>query len=368
MPNSDNPLTIAHISYSMDIGGAERALFQLMRAQRDFGHKVKLIVISRKGFYASEIEAEGIEVVALELSFIKFVTGISRLRKLFACVEVVHFHSTQPLLMCMSVLQRSPRYYFTMRGGVLTLPLKRRISYGITRFFVRHFFSGVSGNTRFAAQCVEKQFGLPQDSAFTTYNGIDFSLLQPTRAAADIRHQLGILDSAIVIGTSANLKAWKRTEKLLHALAGIADNVHLCIIGDGGQRKILENLAVDLGIEKRCHFTGMQESVGNFLQILDIFALPSNGTESFGNSVVEAMGMGIPSVVMCDSPGIVEHMQFDGGLVAENDEDLSKILKKLVDDRSGREQLGERSRPYVRDKYTYEKAVLGYNKLYESSY
>jgi len=367
MSEANRTMTIAHVSWRMGIGGAERALFQLMRAQRDFGHRVKLIVVSHKGFYAEEVEKEGIEVVALNLSLLNFVTGLSGLKKLFASTEVVHFHSTQPLLMAMSALQPVPRYYFTMRGGRLDLPLKRRMSYQVTRFYLRNFFSGVSGNTSFAAQCAEQRFGLPEGAAFTTYNGIDFDLLQPKRESTDVREELRIPSSAVVIGTSANLKAWKRTEKLLTAFAGLANDLHLCIIGDGGRRNFLENLAAELGIAERCHFTGMQENVSDYLQILDIFALPSDANESFGNSVVEAMGMGIPSVVMFDSPGIVEHMQFEGGLVAQNDEELSTILKSLVESKSYREQIGTQSSPYVRGKYTYQKAVLAYNKLYEST-
>jgi len=350
----------------MGIGGAERALFQLMRAQRDFGHKVKLIVVAEKGFYASEVEAEGIEVVVLNLSIFRFVTGLARLRKLFASAEVIHFHSTQPLLMALSCLQQAPRYYFTMRGGNLSLPLKRRISYAVTRFFVRYFFSGVSGNTHFAARCIERAFGLGAGVAFTTYNGIDFDLLQPQRQPADIRTELGIPRSAIVIGTSANLKVWKRTEKLLHVLSDMGDQVHLCIIGDGEQRNFLESLAGDLDLEDRCHFTGMQKNVSDYLQILDVFALPSDFNESFGNSVVEAMGMGIPSVVMSDSPGIVEHMQFEGGLVATNDQELVAILRDLTENEPNRKRIGALCRPHVRNRYTYLKAVLAYNKLYES--
>lgn len=366
MPEFESTLSITHVSYSMDIGGAERALFQLMRAQKDFGHSVRLIVVSKIGFYGSAAEKEGVEVIGLNLSFTRFIFRLQSLRKMFGDADVVHFHSPQPLLMSLSFFQQTPRYYFTLRGGRLKLPLKRRLSYAIARFFIRYFFSGVSGNTQFAAHCAEQRFGIAADAGFTTYNGIDFDLLQPRKAAAEIREEMGIPAGAIVIGTSANLKRWKRTEKLVQAVASLDGGIHLCIVGDGENRSDLESLADTLGLSKRCHFTGMQENVSDYLQTMDVFALPSDATESFGNSVVEAMGLGIPSVVMSDSPGIVEHMRFPGGLVAQDDNELAAILKKLVDNEQLRTEVGQRSCVYVREKYTYAQAVLAYNSLYQS--
>ena len=128
-----------------------------------------------------------------------------------------------------------------------------------------------------------------------TYNGIEFDLLKPTRAPAEVRAELGLGPDNFVLGTSANLKAWKRIDRLLHALAAVRrPELRLLIVGDGEERPRLEALADRLGVRSRTVFTGLQDKVADFVQSMDAFCLPSDSRESFGNSAVEAMGLGRP--------------------------------------------------------------------------
>jgi glycosyltransferase involved in cell wall biosynthesis len=112
-------------------------------------------------------------------------------------------------------------------------------------------------------------------------------------------------------------------------------------------------------------FTGEQGNVGDFLQLMDVFCLPSMGLESFGNAAVEAMAMGVPSIVFADGGGLLEHL--DPGrtaLVVHDDAELVQAIERLLNDREFRLGMGSAGRAFIRQRYTLEAAARRYRELY----
>ena len=67
---------------------------------------------------------------------------------------------------------------------------------------------------------------------------------------------------------------------------------------------------------------------------MDVFALPSGPEESFGNAAVEAMGVGLPTVVFADGGGLVEHV-IDGetGFVVRDQAEFVQRLREASQSR-----------------------------------
>jgi glycosyltransferase involved in cell wall biosynthesis len=172
-----------------------------------------------------------------------------------------------------------------------------------------------------------------------------------------------------VLGTAAHLKAWKRIDRLLIAAARLADPaLRVLIVGDGPDRQRLEALADDLGISESVTFAGKQLHMGDYLQVMDAFCLPSTSLESFGNAAVEAMAMGIPTMVLADSGGMLEHIE-DGttGLVAADQAELERSVQRLLQDRELARRLGAAGSESMRQRYTPERAAQRYRRLYASA-
>ncbi|MEO6303328.1 MAG: glycosyltransferase, partial [Bacteroidia bacterium] len=76
------------------------------------------------------------------------------------------------------------------------------------------------------------------------------------------------------------------------------DNLKLLIIGEGSERKALQELCTSLGINEKVTFTGRIpfKDVSNYYNMLNVLVNISE-YESFGVSVVEAMACGKPVVV-----------------------------------------------------------------------
>jgi glycosyltransferase involved in cell wall biosynthesis len=362
---SERPRRILHILWSLQIGGKERAVYQLAREQRRRGDEADIAVGGHNGLYARLARDAGADVHELGQRQAADITVWPKAKKIFRDYDVLHFHSAEPVLA--AVAARMPaRKYYTHRAGASPRSARRSARYMVFGRYVRGHFDGVSGNTRHGAADAARLLGLDPKGVAVTYNGIDFDLLRPERPPNDVRKSLRIDDDRVVVGTSGNLRAWKRIDRLLEAVAGHDDRgVVTLIVGDGPARHELERLATSLGIANRIAITGMQEHVGDYLQIMDIFVLPSGQKESFGNAAVEAMAVGLPVIVFADGGGVLEHIEDQvTGVVVDGVGSLRGALAALARNPDRRRVLGKNARKLARDRYSLAAMAAAYDRLY----
>jgi glycosyltransferase involved in cell wall biosynthesis len=145
--------------------------------------------------------------------------------------------------------------------------------------------------------------------------------------------------------------------RLLHATE---PNIELRIAGEGSQRQeIVDALRRD-GLESKCEFTGVYQSVAErnrFMQEIDVFVLPSL-TEGTPNAIVEAMAHHKP-IVATRVGGIPDLVSNEVGiLVPPNDiEALRAALAKLATSVETRLVMGDAARRRYEELFT-PRAVL----------
>ena len=354
--------------WTLAIGGAERAVYQLVLAQREAGIEAGALVASDFGLYGDRLLAQGVTVETLRQRRGFDVAACARARSIVSNWDPVHFHVAEPLLM-LAAARRHSRLYYTHRGGAFRYDRKQRLRYKAAGMIMRRRFTGMVGNTAHAADAASDLFAVPRARIGVVYNGVDWSILRPERDRSDVRAELDLRPGAVLLGTSANLRDWKRIDMVIRALAQTPRDVVFVVVGDGPARAPLETLARELGVGERVRFTGKRSNVADFLQIFDAFVLPSGPLESFGNSAVEAMGWGLPTIVLQDGGGLVEHIVHgETGVVATGEADMAGWITCLAGDVALRRSMGTRARDFVREKYTVERMVRGYSDLYAASW
>ncbi|MDP9270169.1 MAG: glycosyltransferase family 4 protein [Chloroflexota bacterium] len=211
--------------------------------------------------------------------------------------------------------------------------------------------------------------GIDRNEIAVTYNGLDFSLLDPTRPALEVRAELGLAADDFVLGTAAHLRRWKRIDRLLELLRAIQDpRLRLLVVGDGEDRARLEGVAGDLRLSDRAIFAGEQVQIGDYLQTMDAFCLPSMGLESFGNAAVEAAAVGVPTIVFADGGGTTEHIEpGETGFIVGDAQELAATMRRLLTDQGLRRRVGGQGRTAIRAKYSLEQAASRYEALYETA-
>ncbi|MBK8702027.1 MAG: N-acetyl-alpha-D-glucosaminyl L-malate synthase BshA [Saprospiraceae bacterium] len=139
----------------------------------------------------------------------------------------------------------------------------------------------------------------------------------------------------ILVHTS-NFRKVKRVDDVIH----IFERVHkaipskLMLIGDGPERKPLEDLCRELNICDDVRFLGKQDAIEELLAIADVFLLPS-ANESFGLAALEAMACEVP--VISSNAGGIPEINIDGNTgymceVGDIDTMAEKTIQLLQDE------------------------------------
>lgn len=177
-----------------------------------------------------------------------------------------------------------------------------------------------------------------------------------------------VSDKAKIVLAVGRLGEEKGFDVLIQAFAEIASlqiEWHLVIVGEGSERKKLEQLVGQLGLDDRISLPGRTDNVSAWYQQADLFVLSSR-FEGFPNALLEAMAHGVPAVSFDCQTGPSDIIQngVNGMLVAPENgaSGLAKALSSLMTDGSLREKLGQQA-TNVRERYAIEKIAAQWDKV-----
>jgi glycosyltransferase involved in cell wall biosynthesis len=205
---------------------------------------------------------------------------------------------------------------------------------------------------------------LPSDRVTYVPNGVDvarFSCL-----ARDIAPGFTRRPGELVIGTVAPLRPEKNVGRLLRTFAALNSSppARLLVAGDGMERRVLEQLARELGIADRVIFTG-QVAPENVLGTFDIFALSSD-TEQMPNALLEAMAASraVAAVDVGDVKSIVCEENRDFIVERDDGAAFAGAIAKLLHDPDKRRRLGLKNRARAVSAFSQERMFAAYSEIF----
>jgi glycosyltransferase involved in cell wall biosynthesis len=145
-------------------------------------------------------------------------------------------------------------------------------------------------------------------------------------------------------------------------------NLYYKIVGDGSQKRALETLTRELGLDDVVSFEGYKShsEVWPYFAECDIFVLPS-WDEAFGIVYIEALALGKP-VIGCEGEGGPEDLKALGDcieLVKPRDVgSLVSALQRLIENPERRRQMGEIGRRIVEEHFTWERNAADTMRIY----
>jgi sugar transferase (PEP-CTERM/EpsH1 system associated) len=365
-----NPLRIAHVVLSMDVGGLERNVLNQIRVGPRHGQEHSVICLERPGELARQAEDLGARLVTMgKLPGIRPATAArvaGALRGLRP--DVVHTHQIGALL------------YAGPGAWLAGVPLVVHTEHGRQRYATRlrtRWLGRVAGRyasrffclTRDMAGAVVAERVVPQNKVRVILNGIDTAAYQQPCDTLAVRQSLGIPPDAPLIGTVGRLAEVKRQDRLIQAFAVVRRrfaDAHLLLVGDGPLLHDLRQLATALGVSDRVHFAGFQSPTTPYLRAMDIFALTSR-SEGTPQALLEASVAGI-AVIGSRVGGIPEVIEHGAtGLLFDPDEEnsLADGLIRLLTDSQLARRLGQAARERVEGQFDIGRMVKDYQQHFE---
>lgn len=217
--------------------------------------------------------------------------------------------------------------------------------------------------------------GIPRSQTTFMPNPVDVDVFAPvnTEEKTRIRERLQLPADGFLVIYTGRLSAEKGLLDLVDGFAKAArrPGIHLVLVGDGGQRAELEARVQGIeGLASRVTFAGRVESgaVPLWLQAADAFTLVSPN-EGFSCALSEAMAAGLPSVVS-DIPANRQLVAdgVHGYTTAVGDtEAIADRFLRLQADMELRRRMGAAAREEIVGKYSTDRVVDRYEKLFEGS-
>jgi glycosyltransferase involved in cell wall biosynthesis len=349
-------LNVAHLTQSLDMGGAEKLLVEFARHTDRRRFAPRVVSLTTRGVLAEEIEATGCPVTALDagnglrpILFLRLARLLRRWR-----IDVVHTHDDRPHIYgtAAALLAGVLRVIHTRHGQSPHLSARQRwLVNGLARYTDR--FVCVSRDS--ARLAVEQ--GVPASKVCTLWNGIDTTRFTNCGPRGE--------GPAVIV---ARLVPEKDMETLLRAveLARREDaTFRLEIAGDGACISALRSLAAELHLGDGVTFLGQTRDVPAVLARAQLFVL-SSISEGVSLTLLEAMATGLAVVAtkVGGNPEVVVDGE-TGLLVPPRDPAaLAAALLRLRRDTGERTRMGQAGRERVEEHFDVRRMVANYESLY----
>lgn len=177
-----------------------------------------------------------------------------------------------------------------------------------------------------------------------------------------------VKNNIIAVGRLEPEKGFEDLVTIISKVVKTNKNIKLTIIGDGSQRKIIEQKIINFNLEKNITITGYltQEELKKYYRNASLLVNTSY-EESFGLVLIEAASYGIPSIAFSSALGAKEIIDDKYGVIIDN-RDLNKMSKVINDYTSEKIKFDVKSiRKHAKEFYT-ETVKKDWFKFLEKAY
>jgi len=360
---------ILHLITGLEIGGAEMMLLKtLPRMQEDFDNRV--CCIRGHGPIGKKLEKAGVPVYYLNLKNIFDLGIILRFKKI---IKEFQPKILVTYLIHADLFGRIFGRIFGIKKIICSVRVKLvqwkyfplLIIDGLTSFLVNNYHF----NSQAVANLYLKYFFLAKEKITVIPNGLEIEKYQIQINKTEKREELGIPTKMPIIGCIGRLEKQKGQKYLLEAFALFLKKdarAFLIFVGDGSDRKQLQILSKELGIENSIKFLGNRNDVPEILQIIDVFVLPSL-YEGMSNALMEAMATGLP-IIATDIPENRELLSSkDSGILipARDSSALADKISFIIRNKVYAEKAGMTAKKEARNHFSLDTTVHNFISLLE---
>ncbi len=355
------PKRIFYFITDIDIGGAEKMLFELVQRIDRSKFIPDVGCLKGEGIVGKKLEALGIKVRYFHIEKLWHIYKLSNIvsflrQERFDILHSYLFHANIIGRVCgriagipiiissIRVCEKKKQYHLWMdRITSWMVNLEICVSKEVKNFTI-------------------EKANISEHKLKIVENGIPDSFLD---AVTSYRNKKA---HSLVVGTVARLSEQKGIKYLLHAAKRIIEqfpSITVIIAGSGPLSSQLKELSTKLNISRNVKFIGFRNDIPELLSVIDIFVLPSLW-EGMPNVVLEAMAAGKP-VIATDTGGSKDLIDSNiNGVLVEpgNSEALAEAILKLLGDPAQRQRLGESAREKVKERFPIDKMVSKTEQVY----
>ncbi|MEI6596723.1 MAG: glycosyltransferase family 4 protein [bacterium] len=376
-----------------EFGGAQRYVFDLANNLKAdfkiavaFGESKNNLTLA-KILAENNIEHYIIPSLKRNLSPINDILALLEIIKLIKNYQpdIIHLNSSKisilgsltAFIIKLRATSYELRVIYTVHGWVFNEPLHPCLKYFY--LYAEKFTAGFK-NKIICVSEYDKRMALkykiaPAEKLITIHNGltpVNFYSKEEAQKKIPLPAQAGLtpfVKGGLLIGSIGNLYKTKGFEYLIEAANILTREKKIpatfIIIGEGDERKNLENLIKKYNLENNFILAGRIDEAARFLPAFDIYAC-SSVKEGLSYTLIEAMQAGLP-IVATEAGGNQEMIiNNKTGLIVKpaDAQNLANALQKLISDKNLAAELGAAAKQSASQNFNLEKMIEKTRQIY----
>ncbi|MBL8798969.1 MAG: glycosyltransferase family 4 protein [Planctomycetia bacterium] len=366
---------VLHLTLSFSRGGRRQAISALSQGLRGLGAQSDLCCLDDLG--CSPAEAAGIADAHCELRRRSGcdLRALGLLREFCRSrnVQIIHAHdaASQFTGACLRLALPRLRLLMTFHRSldIESARWRDRLRNRWAAAFCQAIVTGTEERRRHFLQ----QNRVPACKVAVIPFGTDLERFHPdAEAAAQVRQELGILPSALLIGAIGHFGPEKGIDVVLQGFRALCARygerpVVLAVLGDGTPEQRAPMLALAAALPAgHVRLLGFRSDVQRWLAGCDLL-VHAPRQEAFGLVLIEAMATGLPVVAtrVGGIPEIVRDGETGFLVPAEAPEALAAAMQRLCEQPELRRTFGEHGRAAALANYSLDIYARRHRELYE---
>ena len=325
-------MKVLHVITSLDVGGAEKLMVDLLPQLKGRGVEVELLLfVGNRTMFYDQLEREGIKITSFaDKGSVYNPLHIIRLYRYLKKnhFDVIHTHNTSPQIFAAIVAMLSSLTLVTTEHSTSN----HRRDWKCFRILDKWMYgkySRVICISDATENNIREYLGRDKsDSKYlTVYNGVDVNKYADAQPITDYHI------NKKVVTMVAGFRYQKDQDTLIRAMLHLPkEGYELWLVGDGARRGELENLVATSGLNEQVKFWGVRGDVPSLLKSSDVVVMSSH-IEGFGLAAVEGMSVGKPFIAS-DVDGLNDVTRGAGLLFTHRDDkQLAELIQTLMRDR-----------------------------------
>lgn len=285
-------------------------------------------------------------------------------------VTIMHVHQGSLLQTLVPALWSTPKVSLVLSRHILNDHSKRDPYHGL--IYRRVDYIMVLSHTM--RRNLAATFPVQEKKLRIVNLGINLQAFKPGVVDAKImRREWQIAENAFLIGVVGRLDPMKRQDLVIKALAQLQDKIphlKLVIVGsespglNGSYIRSLEQTVRDLRLQNEVSIVGAESRIPEVMAGLNLFVMPSK-EEAFGLVALEAMAMGVPSLL--SNSGSAAELASGGRaeLFRPGDAfDLSRKIRNLYRNPEYRAKMSSLGQEYVQANFSLDQRLCNTLDIY----
>ena len=363
-------LKVMQISSDTNIGGAGKCILTFLKFfdKQNFDIPVvlpkgSLLKESCTALGARVIEVEGMQDKSLDIKAIKELLRVFKEEK----PDIVHAHASMSAKIAAKLL--GIKVIYTRHSVFEPSP---KISKGLGKLICGFVNNSTSDRIIAVAEAAKDNLlktGVNEDKITVLLNGVEPLVKFSEEEINAAKEKFGIAPDEKVVSIVARLNPVKGHKYFVEAAKKVKEKglkVKFLIAGTGEAEEEIKKQIEDLKLSDTVKMLGFLNNVTELMNITDIQANCSFGTEATSLSLLEGMSLGVPAVVteFGGNPGVIKSGR-NGYLVPINDSSaLAERIAELIADEELYKKMKEESLNIYKERFTAQVYARNIENVY----